>query len=128
MESKTQPSVEALFQQALEHDPAARTAFLAEACGGDSTLLDEVTQLLSAHESAGEFLNDSPAPPALSNLSNQPPQIPGFKIERPLGQGGVGAVYEAFDEKLQRRVAVKVLSNLNAEPARRRILAEARNA
>jgi len=37
------------------------------------------------------------------------PQIPGFKFERLLGKGGVGAVWLAFDETLQMNVALKVL-------------------
>ncbi len=35
--------------------------------------------------------------------------IPGHTLLRPLGAGGFGAVYEALDEGLERRVAVKLL-------------------
>ena len=38
--------------------------------------------------------------------------LPGrYQIERLIGQGGMGAVYAAFDRQLQRRVAVKVLKD-----------------
>jgi serine/threonine protein kinase len=51
-----------------------------------------------------------------------------IRVERILGQGGMGNVYEGFDEKLTRRVALKVLhreSQLDAE-ARGRLTREAR--
>lgn len=56
------------------------------------------------------------------------PKIPGFRLEGRLGGGGLGVVYAAFDEKLGRRVAVKVLRSRTDEGVRRRILEEARKA
>ena len=58
----------------------------------------------------------------------QPPTIPGFVIERELGRGGMGVVYQAWQPQLDRRVAVKVVSasvGIGAED-RRRWLREAR--
>ena len=57
-----------------------------------------------------------------------PPHLPGYRIERKLGEGSLGMVYAAHDEKLNRRVAVKVLRRRADEPVRRRVLDEARKA
>ncbi|MHB8523695.1 MAG: serine/threonine-protein kinase [Limisphaerales bacterium] len=55
------------------------------------------------------------------------PRLPGFHIERKLGEGGLGVVYAAHDEKLNRRVVIKVLRRHADEQVRRRVLDEARH-
>ena len=41
-----------------------------------------------------------------------------YKIEAPIGAGGMGEVYRATDTRLKRDVAVKILSSsLTAEPS-----------
>ncbi|MGV3661514.1 MAG: serine/threonine-protein kinase [Prosthecobacter sp.] len=47
----------------------------------------------------------APAPELLQGL------IPGYTIERLLGQGGMGAVYQGLHLNLDRRVAIKIISN-----------------
>src|SRR5450631_3133845 len=52
-----------------------------------------------------------------------------YRIEAALGEGGMGTVYRALDTKLNRPVAIKVLSNELADAdARRRFQREAQMA
>ena len=53
-----------------------------------------------------------------------------YRVEAKLGEGGMGAVYRGFDTRLQRQVALKVLSpeNFASPECKRRLMREARAA
>src|ERR1700686_687191 len=52
--------------------------------------------------------------------------IGSYRLEAPIGEGGMGTVFRALDTKLTRPVAMKVLSDHLADPnARRRFQREA---
>ena len=54
------------------------------------------------------------------------PTIPGYRVERTLGAGGMAVVYLATDETLERDVAIKLLSG-DSDDAKARFLREARS-
>lgn len=56
------------------------------------------------------------------------PAIPGFRITGALGSGGLGTVFEAVDERLNRPVAIKVLREGDGAARHGAILREARQA
>ena len=56
-----------IYGDALDHEPAARAAYVREACGGDDKLRKDVELLLSSREEAQAFFEDGlirPAGPA----------------------------------------------------------------
>jgi tetratricopeptide (TPR) repeat protein len=104
-----------IFLAALEKAPGEREAFLTESCPDDA-LRQEVWKLLEAHE--GTSLA-SPVPRMLA-ATPRPAVIGRYRIVRLLGEGGMGAVYEAEQDQPRRTVALKVIKTAFASSEMRR--------
>jgi serine/threonine-protein kinase len=121
------------FHAALSLPPGERAAALAEYCGDDPGLRDEVASLLAAHDATASPL-DRP-PPALAAPVDWPDFGP-WRVRREIGRGGMGVVLEVerTDGAYAQRAALKLIDPLFAHGAaverflrERRILARLRH-
>jgi serine/threonine protein kinase len=113
---------------ALEKPELERAEWLDSACGGDDVLRADVERLLAQDDESlaspvGLLAQAAPALAAGEMLSQ-------YHVEAKLGQGGMGAVYRAYDTRLRRPVALKVLSpeHLADPDSKQRLMREARAA
>ena len=121
--------VDRVFEAALDRPPDERTALLDEACGGDHALRREVEKLLAADAREDVFF-DRPPDEVLGFMAGdrgEPQRLGPYRLLRPIGYGGMGAVHLAVrdDEQYERLVAVKILrAGLEDTELRHRFLAE----
>lgn len=108
--------LETVFFAALELESSARRAFLDEACGDDAAFRLELESMLSAEEDGMALALESRllaehqvGLPDPVNLVGS--QIGPYRLEKLIGEGGMGEVYLAWrdDEQYEQKVALKLV-------------------
>jgi serine/threonine protein kinase len=120
MDSERFKRVERIYHSILKISPEKRSSFLQKNCGNDLELRREVESLLS-YENEFDSRIDTPPESLVSEIfseSEEPEflgkQINQYKIISFLGKGGMGKVYLAYDSKLERKVAIKLITGDSA--------------
>jgi serine/threonine protein kinase/tetratricopeptide (TPR) repeat protein len=118
-----------ILESALELAPAARPAFLDDACP-DVAVRHEVESLIASPGLRSSFL-ESPAVAQVVPIESTASvsvwtagmRLGPYEVKSLLDAGGMGEVYRARDTRLNRTVAIKVLPrHLSSDPARRQRL------
>src|SRR6266404_622677 len=114
-----------LFHEATELAGTEHRAFLKAACGDDEQLINEVLALLEQDARGGSLLDRDLAEVAHESVEeSHPASLPlkefgPYRIQKVLGEGGMGVVYLAEREDLGSLVAIKILRDAWLSPARR---------
>lgn len=119
MDAQRHARIGELFRAAIERPVETRTHWLAEQTS-DPVVLDRVLAMLRADEEAVPFLDE-----VAEQAAREAPRAPqGYRLEREIGRGGMGVVYEARQAVPSRRVAIKVLGTVTSPESESRFRRE----
>ena len=100
----------ALLSQALDQVSTEREAWVRQACEGNSALYERIMSLLAADRGHDAIMRTGGAGKE-SGEAAAPERVGAYQIERLIGQGGMGAVYEGkrVTDNFEHRVAIKIV-------------------
>ena len=118
--------VKNLYAAALSLDEDQRKRYLDQNCG-DPKLREEVERLLLSDATMTDVeVVAGPGPKGGADILPPGTILGHYRIQKRLGAGGMGLVYEALDQKLERSVAVKIIKlDAAGQEDRTRFLREA---
>jgi tetratricopeptide (TPR) repeat protein len=99
-----------LVEAALAQPSERRDEYLRQACAGNTELFDQVWDYVQWENRMQGFLSAPLYALDLFDAALEPGELldSRFRMIRQAGEGGMALVYEAIDEKLEKRIAVKV--------------------
>jgi serine/threonine protein kinase/tetratricopeptide (TPR) repeat protein len=104
-----------IVERALEVEIGQRGQLIVDLCGDDQDLFVEVASLLQFEEKARDFIEAPAVEKVAEVLAGGVSELKAgevlgdYKIEKLIGEGGMGEVYLAEDTKLGRKVAIKLI-------------------
>jgi TolB-like protein/tetratricopeptide (TPR) repeat protein/tRNA A-37 threonylcarbamoyl transferase component Bud32 len=100
--------IKAIFEAVLKVPEGQRSAYLEDVCGEDPRMMSALRDLLANHsEGSDGFSAPSAGGPRMLQCGELVADR--FRVVRFIARGAMGEVYEAYDEKLRLRIAIKTL-------------------
>jgi len=101
--------VKTIFEKAIVLPEPDRAVYVRTRCADDPEVCQEALTLV-LNDDQPSFSPPAEPPAVTARVFSDGEMVAGrFRIERFLSRGGIGEVYEVFDKKLERRIALKTL-------------------
>lgn len=114
---KNWQQVKEIFAETLRQKPEERLLFIAARCSENSDLELEIKSLLDSYNEANLFLESPAVTEVAEDFVDESKRLRSgdfvkhYQIIKPIGKGGMGEVFLAQDTRLERKVAIKILSD-----------------